>query len=240
MVMPSGLSVVPMFQRTNKPSGPTCLCWVRIPQYLPLAVFFCSLFGACSSDKHLFTNGPIVPRKRSHDLHGPVHELAALDSVTDRTDEDISEVAAFHGSLSASLATSGAAIPLSLERPPSVPGSVVRIRSTDALAIPNSTRPVQPTAVQEEDENLMPRKKLNFLAIPAFVFALGALGLGLFTTSTIAVIVAAVLAILLAGLSIRRIRSREQGGKGFALMALLLGLLALLATAIAVAVVGFV
>ncbi len=91
-----------------------------------------------------------------------------------------------------------------------------------------------------DQEDLLPKKRWNWLAIPAFVASLGIVAIGLYTTSTIWVIIAIAVTFILAGISIRQIRKREEAGKGFAIAALLIALLAVVATAIAIAVVGFV
>jgi hypothetical protein len=91
-----------------------------------------------------------------------------------------------------------------------------------------------------DQEDLMPRKRWNRLAVPAFVVSLGAVALALFTTSTIAVIAALVVALVLAGISIHQIRWREEGGKGFAIAALMIAVIAAIVTAMVTAVVGFV
>lgn len=93
---------------------------------------------------------------------------------------------------------------------------------------------------QDGDENVVPKKKWNRLAIPTLVLALGTIALALFTTSTTAVILAAVTTLVVGGISLRQIRKREEAGKGFALVGLILGLIATLITAMAIAVVGFV
>lgn len=86
----------------------------------------------------------------------------------------------------------------------------------------------------------MPHKRWNRLAVPAFVVSLGAVALALFTTSTIAVIAALVVALVLAGISVRQIRWREERGKGFAIAALMIAVIAAIGTAMVTAVVGFV
>ncbi|MFZ1693271.1 MAG: DUF4190 domain-containing protein [Flavobacteriales bacterium] len=86
---------------------------------------------------------------------------------------------------------------------------------------------------EEEDENIMPRKRWNWLAIPAFLAALGTIVLG-FSTNLWALIGAIVLTLVLAGWSIARIRRRNQAGKGFAMAALMIGVFAAVLTAIAV------
>ena len=94
--------------------------------------------------------------------------------------------------------------------------------------------------ISADQEDLMPRKRWNRLAVPAFAVSLGALALALFTTSTIAVIAALVVAMVLAGISIRQVRWREEAGKGFAMAALMIAMVAAIATAMVTAVVGFV
>lgn len=93
------------------------------------------------------------------------------------------------------------------------------------------------TAAQDE-ENLMPKKKWNRLAIPAFVAALGTVALGLFTSSTSAVLAGVLITLLLAGIALRRIRIHEQSGKGFAFAALMIGVIAALITALTIANYG--
>ena len=101
---------------------------------------------------------------------------------------------------------------------------------------------VQPLASNEQDgdENVVPRKKWNRLAVPTLVSAVSIIALAIFTTSTTAVILAAITTLVLGGISLRQIRRREEAGKGFALVGLILGLIATLITAMAIAVVGFV
>ncbi len=91
--------------------------------------------------------------------------------------------------------------------------------------------------VQEEEENLMPRKKLNALAIPALVMALVTVGLG-FSQNLWLLVGAIVVTLVLVALSMRRIRRYEQGGKGFAFAALMIGVLAALLTALSIARYG--
>lgn len=88
-----------------------------------------------------------------------------------------------------------------------------------------------------EDENIMPSKRWNGLAIPAFLAGLATIALG-FSTNLPALAGAVVLTLVLAGWSIARIRRREQAGKGFAMAALLIGVFAGLLTAIAIARYG--
>ncbi|MBK8499655.1 MAG: DUF4190 domain-containing protein [Flavobacteriales bacterium] len=112
---------------------------------------------------------------------------------------------------------------LRISEPPSHPASTAPAKSDD----------------QEDPENLMPRKKLNPLAIPSFVLALGVLYLGFFTNNTLALVIAIVLTLALSGISLARMRTREQGGKGFALAGLMIGVIATIFTAIVIAAFGF-
>lgn len=95
-----------------------------------------------------------------------------------------------------------------------------------------------PMHEDERQENLMPKKRWNRLAIPALVAALGTICLGLFTSSTYAVLGGIFVTLLLAGISLRRIRIHEQAGKGFAFAALMIGVIAALVTALTIASYG--
>jgi hypothetical protein len=92
---------------------------------------------------------------------------------------------------------------------------------------------------QAEQENLMPRKRWNWMGVVAFLMAGGTVFLGFSALGTTAVLLSAGLTALVAGLTLRRIRKREQGGKGFALLALLIAFLALVVTGVSIAVLGF-
>jgi hypothetical protein len=124
-----------------------------------------------------------------------------------------------------------------------------------AIALPRSTRSWEPDIVQaavpviaqppasveqDGDENVMPKKTWNKLAIPTLVLAVSIIALALLTTSTTAVILAAVTTLVVGGISLRQIRRRAEAGKGFALVGLILGLIATLITAMAITVVGLV
>lgn len=95
-----------------------------------------------------------------------------------------------------------------------------------------------PTNENGHQENLMPKKRWNRLAIPALVAALGTICLGLFTSSTYAVLGGIFVTLLLAGISLRRIRLHEEGGKGFAFAALMIGVIAAVVTALTIASYG--
>jgi hypothetical protein len=114
------------------------------------------------------------------------------------------------------------------------PRSVVP-RSQTARAVAGHV----PDTQGSEQENLMPTKKWNHWAIPAFVAAGTAVGLGFATTSTLAVLIAVVVAIALAAIALRRGRSHELAGKGFALAALMIGMITAIALAISIAAFGF-
>ncbi|WKZ65166.1 MAG: DUF4190 domain-containing protein [Flavobacteriales bacterium] len=89
------------------------------------------------------------------------------------------------------------------------------------------------TTADQDPDDLMPKKRWNALAVPAFAAGLGTIALG-FGTNLLALVGAIALTLLLAGLSIRRIRRKEQAGKGFAFAALMTGVLAALLTAMSI------
>lgn len=86
-----------------------------------------------------------------------------------------------------------------------------------------------PAEQQDEGENLMPRKKWNAVAVPAFVSSLGTVALG-FGTNLWLLVGAIALTFILCAWSIARIRRKEQAGKGFTMAALIIGVLAALLT----------
>ncbi len=96
-----------------------------------------------------------------------------------------------------------------------------------------------PIAAQDEPENLMPKKRWNWMGVVALLLAAGTVTLGFSPLGTSAVLLAAGFTALVAGLTLRRIRKREQAGKGFALIALLIAFLALVITGVSIAVLGF-
>ena len=114
--------------------------------------------------------------------------------------------------------------------------STSRVQRSPALE-PSGTRSLIPMEMQTD---ITPERRWNKWAVPAFVVALGAVALALFTTSTIAVIAALIVALVLSAISIKQIRWRDERGKGFAVAALVIAVMASIATAIVTAVVGFV
>ncbi len=109
--------------------------------------------------------------------------------------------------------------------------------SSDHIAV--IAAPPRPTTTVRPQEDLMPRKRWNWLAIPAFLAAGAGIWLALTSTNTLAVIAVLGLALILSALSIRRIRRHEEAGKGFAVTALVLAVLASLLTIISIAILGF-
>lgn len=99
--------------------------------------------------------------------------------------------------------------------------------------------PIAPAPREEPpQENLMPKKRWNRLAVPAFIAAAGTVYLGLTTTSAFVVIAAILVTLTLAGISLKRIRTHRQSGKGFAFAALMIGVFAALLTAISIGFYG--
>ena len=98
-----------------------------------------------------------------------------------------------------------------------------------------TTRPAD--ALPPTQEDLMPKKEWNKLAIPVFALGMGSMAVGLLTTSTAAALGVAVAAVVLGAIALKHIRAKDQAGKGFALIGFILGIFALFFTAI-VLVVG--
>jgi len=91
-----------------------------------------------------------------------------------------------------------------------------------------------PHLQEETDEQVTPTKEMNKLALPAFVLALLTIGAG-FTLQSVGAVAAMVIAtVVLAAVALKQIRTREQRGKGFALVALIIGLIAALFTTLVI------
>lgn len=104
------------------------------------------------------------------------------------------------------------------------------LRHGPDLAVPSSDR---------DPENLMPRGRFNAWSIPSLLFVLGAIAMALLTNNGALVAGMLVVGLFLAGFSLARIRSREQRGKVYALVALVLGTVAALITAMVILRSGF-
>jgi len=98
---------------------------------------------------------------------------------------------------------------------------------------------VTPMPRDRDPENIMPRKRFNVLAIPSLLFVLAGIVLAFVTNSGWLVAGALVVGIVLAAISLRRIRSQEQSGKAFALIAMILGVMAALITTMVIIRTGF-
>lgn len=75
--------------------------------------------------------------------------------------------------------------------------------------------------------------KWNPWAVPAFVVALGTVAYAILGTSEIVAVLAVVATLILASIAVRKGRTYEWRGKGFAIAALMIGALAGLITLIA-------
>ncbi len=96
------------------------------------------------------------------------------------------------------------------------------------------------TAVEAPaQENLMPRKRIQPLAIPSALFVGAGITMAFVTNSALLVAVALLIGLVLAAVSLRRIRSHERSGKGFAIVALVLGTMAALITTMVIIRSGF-
>jgi hypothetical protein len=132
--------------------------------------------------------------------------------------------------------------PDKLRTPPAVP-----VRTYDRIPptiapVPGRTEVVKearPDVRDRDPDNIMPRKRFNAFAIPALLVVLGGVSAAFLTNSGWLVAGLLVLGLLLAAISLRRIRSREQSGKSIALAALIIGLVAALITAMVIIRSGF-
>lgn len=156
--------------------------------------------------------------------------LARLEAETPSAGNLASDAAGMNAAVTAEATTASATAPE--ERSPLKPNSA-------PIAPRAAAAPIAPASREEPaQENLMPKKRWNRLAVPAFIAAAGTVYLGLTTTSAFVVIAAILVTLTLAGISLKRIRTHRQSGKGFAFAALMIGLFAALLTAISIGFYG--
>lgn len=202
----------------------------------PLAFVLLLTLGACSQGPAVIGKGPLQARKYRPGWHLDLRSSAQRHPRT-----------IVPRPLEARLPTPQEPKP---GRPLAGPGPEPRLdpprppKPRERLAIaPEPPRTKDPAirsiAPQDEPENLMPRKRWNWMGVVAFLMAGGTMLLGFSALGTTAVLLAAGLTALVAGLTLRRIRKREQAGKGFALVALLVAFIALVITGVSIAVLGF-
>jgi len=207
---------------------------------VPLLIACVMLLTACTTDRHVVTGGLIQKRKYRPGWHLDFPSRSA----TPRAERNAAERPR----------TIHAAPQGSIVQPsdrPLAPAVIVAPLTASAEPV-QETRSVRPAlspatpawrlsciSAQDGEENLMPKKKWNVLAVPVFVLGLGAVALGFVTASTLAVLIVAVITVVLGAIALRRIRSRDQAGKGFALIGFILGLFVLLFVAISIASIGF-
>lgn len=97
----------------------------------------------------------------------------------------------------------------------------------DATAPEKPLREVSAIAAMEE-----PKPRWNPWAVPAFVVALGTVAYAILGTSELIVVLAVIATLVLASIAVRKGRTFEWRGKGFAIAALMIGALAGLITLI--------
>ncbi|MBL7946605.1 MAG: hypothetical protein JNN32_11130 [Flavobacteriales bacterium] len=78
-----------------------------------------------------------------------------------------------------------------------------------------------------------PKPRWNPWAIPAFALAVGTVAYAILGTSELVVVLAVVATLVLAAIAVRKGRTYEWRGKGFAVAALMIGALAGLITLVA-------
>lgn len=199
------------------------------------------LMVSCGTSEHVVRNGILQKGKYHRGWHvdlgrkpdkPPSATKAAHPVHAAETSDDAPEHPSINGTvLYASLmeppAPMASSTPgsIGLQRPMATEGppSVIRVeaRTQDPL-------PEQP-----------PNGPFNPVGVLALVLVIGGVALAFVTNSGWLVAGVLMLGILMASIGLRRIRSREQRGKGYALIALILGLIAALITTMVIIRTGF-
>jgi hypothetical protein len=204
---------------------------------LPLLLLLI-LLAACNTGRNATVGeGMLQKRKYQRGWHIDLHRKPPTRTVAQRRERD-------HGAPPSNtvMGTPSAAADLVQAVPePHTPSMMVAATHTRALAgqdmgpILLSQEPQAMVPPQEEPENLMPRKRLQPLAIPSLLLALAGIYLAFLpttalTATTLWIMGLLTLAIVLSAISLRRIRDRDRSGKAFALVGLMLGMLAAIIT----------
>lgn len=101
-----------------------------------------------------------------------------------------------------------------------------------ATAPEQALRPAVPEP--SEPINDEPKARWNPWAVPAFALALGTVAYAILGTSNVVAVLAVLATLVLASIAVRKGRTNEWRGKGFAIAALMIGTLSALITLIAV------
>lgn len=193
----------------------------------------------CGTGRAVMGDGPIQKRRFRPGWHVDVARRSG-PADTHRTDVD-HQLLAFRPvvwPVADPLIADPATVPLPVG-PATVdhPTSDHRGKAVSGLVTQAPEKVLEPEQDEQVDER--PKKAWNHWALPSLGAALGTVALGLFGTSTVAVIIAVVTTLVLASTALRRGRKNDLAGKGFALAAMILGMIAAIATLAVIAVVGF-
>jgi hypothetical protein len=209
--------------------------YFRSVRFLFFSLFIAVVAGSCSTRRGAVQEGRFQKRMHQRGWHVDLHG-GRTDAVRAQAERRMhvreAPIAPAMPAPDQRLSASVAVI--------DVPGTTAEHAPGRSVITTNTHIPIQPTLPVDSvdlDENLMPRKKWNALAVPAFVVGLGTVALG-FGSSIWLLIAGIVFTLVLAGLSMRGIRRREQAGKGFAFGAIMIGVIAALLTAISIAWYG--
>ena len=201
------------------------------------------LITACSTDRHVVTGGLIQKRKYRPGWHMDLDFRNDQPSNTHRSTA-IRLMARNSANTRAVIDVFERPLAFAKDREPITasiaPVRPMRTRASMRHQVREVLTPLRKAdSALDGEENLMPKKKWNMLAVPVLVLALGTVALAFLVPSTLAVLVAGALTVVLGAISLRHIRSHDEAGKGFALTGFIIALFALLFTGISIAAYGF-
>jgi hypothetical protein len=196
--------------------------------------------AACNAGRNATVGeGMLQKRKHQSGWHIDLHRKTPTRTHAHRREGERDHHTGASSAVKRSATTSRTAV-LDLPEPGT---TAIVVSGTDALVSADADmgpmlltlEPSAPYQPQEEPENLMPRKRLQPLAIPSLLLALAGIYLAFLpttalTATTLWIMGLLTLSIVLSAISLRRIRDRDRSGKGFALAGLMLGMLAAIIT----------
>lgn len=204
---------------------------MKAPHGLP--ILFLLVATGCSTSRHTVGEGLFQKRTLRPGWHldlglrrdrAPIQHSGIPERLTTRSPEPAIPSGELVHALLEPTALNGAA-EAHIARPKAPLNNVVTAPYTLAIA---------PAPILQQKGPLdEPEPRWNPLAIPAFLLALGTVAYAILGTSELVVVLAVVATLVLASIAVRKGRTYEWRGKGFAVAALMIGALAGLITLVA-------
>jgi len=210
---------------------PATFSGVKTRPTLPLIVLLVAT--GCGTARHTAGEGSLQKRRHQPGWHVDLG-LRTHSAHTPRTrPPQLLKTRAYEPAISAGEPIAALVTGPGMERRTTAPGQVA-FRDEDhpfTTAAPTARTPFAVASATTPSED--PQARWNPWALPAFAVALGTVACAILGTSELLVVLAVIATLVLASIAVRKGRTFEWRGKGFAIAALMIGALAGLITLIA-------